>query len=138
MKIEDTNQFTFLRHYLIAALWSRSDGETESLLDVHGLEDIHPDTIRMCYDLCEDFQEAHKDLLRLAYQFYNESGMSNHPDAGSPQACAGHDFWLTCAHHGVGFWDRGMGLLGDILTEHCKAYRAPDFYVGDDGKVHAS
>lgn len=29
----------------------------------------------------------------------------------------GHDFWLTRNHHGAGFWDRGLGKLGDDLTK---------------------
>jgi hypothetical protein len=28
----------------------------------------------------------------------------------------GHDVWLTRNRHGTGFWDRGMGELGDKLT----------------------
>lgn len=29
----------------------------------------------------------------------------------------GHDFWLTRNRHGVGFWDRGLGKLGETLTK---------------------
>jgi hypothetical protein len=29
----------------------------------------------------------------------------------------GHDFWLTRNRHGAGFWDRGLGSLGDALSE---------------------
>lgn len=29
----------------------------------------------------------------------------------------GHDVWLTRNGHGAGFWDRGLGALGDRLTE---------------------
>ena len=35
---------------------------------------------------------------------------------------AGHDFALTRNGHGVGFWDRGLGEMGDMLTEECKPY----------------
>lgn len=34
----------------------------------------------------------------------------------------GHDFWLTRNHHGAGFWDRGLGELGDRLTKAAHAY----------------
>lgn len=34
----------------------------------------------------------------------------------------GHDFWLTRNGHGAGFWDRGLGELGDRLTALAKAY----------------
>lgn len=29
----------------------------------------------------------------------------------------GHDFWLTSQGHGAGFWDRGLGEVGDTLTD---------------------
>ena len=35
---------------------------------------------------------------------------------------AGHDFALTRNGHGTGFWDRGLGEIGDMLTEECKPY----------------
>lgn len=34
----------------------------------------------------------------------------------------GHDFALTRNGHGAGFWDRGYGTAGDILTERAKSY----------------
>jgi hypothetical protein len=50
----------------------------------------------------------------------------------------GHDIWLTRNHHGAGFWDRGLGDLGDKLTEIAHSLGGSDAYVGDDGKVHLS
>jgi hypothetical protein len=32
----------------------------------------------------------------------------------------GHDFYLTREGHGAGFWDRGLGELGDYLTKIAK------------------
>lgn len=129
---------TFTKHYLIAALWSSSDGEIESLLDEYGLEDIATETLAKAYSDCQLFQTANHHLLILAYQFYDDNGNSAHPDAGSAAACAGHDFWLTRAHHGVGFWDRGMvKSLGEKLTTAAQAFRELDFYVGDDGKIYS-
>ncbi len=34
----------------------------------------------------------------------------------------GHDFALTRNGHGAGFWDRGLGALGDRLTASAKPY----------------
>ena len=51
---------------------------------------------------------------------------------------AGHDFWLTRNHHGAGFWDRGLGEVGERLTDAAHAYGSSDLYVGDDGKVYVS
>lgn len=50
----------------------------------------------------------------------------------------GHDFWLTRNRHGAGFWDRGLGELGEKLTTWAHSYGSSDVYLGDDGKVHLS
>lgn len=34
----------------------------------------------------------------------------------------GHDFYLTREGHGAGFWDRGLGDLGDYLTRIADSY----------------
>ena len=45
----------------------------------------------------------------------------------------GHDFMLTRNGHGAGFWDRGLGDLGDRLTAAAKAYGEQMVVVGSDG-----
>lgn len=50
---------------------------------------------------------------------------------------AGHDFWLTRNRHGAGFWDRGLGALGDRLTDAAHAFGEVYLYVNDDGEVTA-
>lgn len=49
---------------------------------------------------------------------------------------AGHDFWLTRNGHGCGFWDRGLGELGDALTAAAKESGQCESYQGDDGLLH--
>lgn len=51
---------------------------------------------------------------------------------------AGHDFWLTRNGHGAGFWDRGMGEVGDRLSAKAEKWGTVDLYIGDDGQVWAS
>lgn len=53
-------------------------------------------------------------------------------------AAAGHDFWLTRNGHGAGFWDRGLGPVGERLADAAKVYGGTSLYVGDDGKVHGA
>lgn len=48
----------------------------------------------------------------------------------------GHDFWFTRNHHGVGFWDRGLGGLGEQLTEHAHKFREVTAYAGDDSFIY--
>lgn len=51
--------------------------------------------------------------------------------------CLGHDLWLTSQGHGAGFWDRGLGDLGDRLSNNCSIspYTYKDAYLGDDKLV---
>ena len=44
---------------------------------------------------------------------------------------------LTRNGHGAGFWDRGLGALGERLTRAAKSHGSVDLYVNDDGKVDA-
>ena len=48
---------------------------------------------------------------------------------------AGHDFWMTRNRHGVGYWDRGLGECGTLLTQKAHEYEEVNLYVGDDGQI---
>lgn len=49
---------------------------------------------------------------------------------------AGHDFALTRNDHGAGYWDRGLGDIGELLTKEAKAYGAMHVVViEDEGKL---
>lgn len=51
-------------------------------------------------------------------------------------ADAGHDFALTRNGHGVGFWDRGLGIVGEALTKIAKPYGEAHLWVDSSGIVH--
>jgi hypothetical protein len=45
----------------------------------------------------------------------------------------GHDYILTSGRHGAGFWDRGLGALGDVLTQAAQAtWREWNLYTGEE------
>lgn len=117
----------FTRGYVTAALWSSNDDSDESggvPLDTnYSVNDIATATLAKMAKDCASFQKANVDDLAA-------SGMSDED--------AGHNFWLNRNGHGVGFWDRGLGELGDRLSKACKPYGEFNLYVGDDGKVHGS
>lgn len=46
---------------------------------------------------------------------------------------AGHDFYLTRNSHGAGFWDRGKGEPGDILTAKAHTYGSTYLHVDAEG-----
>ncbi len=112
----------FTKGYIEAALWSSTDEHGEPLDAVHTVDDIAPATLATMIADCTDFCTANAALLA---------------DGGQSDDYNGHDFWLTRCGHGAGFWDRGLGEVGDKLTEAASAYGSVDLYVGDDGLIYA-
>lgn len=129
---------SFVNGYLVAALWSSSDtlpgtadgqeGETVNLDNYYWADGQEAKLMGECLD----FIAANAADL-LAY----EQQKSHAPEYGAWE-CAGHDFWLTRNGHGAGFWDRGLGELGERLSEASKAFGGIDLYLGDDEQVYAS
>lgn len=123
MNINDVD--TFVAAYMECALWSSVDGTYEEQTTFHdggyGVEDIHPDTAAAHILECVDF---------IRHNLEDLGGI----DAGQ----AGHDFWLTRNHHGAGFWDRGLGEVGDRLTKAAHVYGGVDLWVDEAGEVHSN
>jgi hypothetical protein len=87
------------------------------------------------YDVGDIAAETLAEMTADCLAFYDECADDL---AGMAAEQAGQDFWLTRNRHGAGFWDRGLGPVGDRLTAACRPYGSVDLYVGDDGKVWAS
>lgn len=125
----------FVKAYAECALWSSCGPDEEpyaceNLDDLFSVEDISPETMASMREDCEDFCKSnHADLLAYCEAMGNEQW--------SGEMRAGHDFWLTRNGHGAGFWDRGLGELGERLTKAAKVYGSVELYPGDDGKVYA-
>ncbi|TIU88857.1 MAG: hypothetical protein E5W06_00380 [Mesorhizobium sp.] len=94
-----------------------------------GFADLAPETLQAIIADCRAWQEANAELLAAAYN------VATQPDYDA--AAAGRDFWYTRNGHGVGFWDRGLGQVGDKLSAACR-YRELNPYFGDDEKVYLS
>lgn len=130
------NLDAFVRGYMVAALWSSHGPEEEpfaceNLDDIFGVEDIAPATAEEMRSDCEDFAKANAtDLAAYCERIRTD------PSQGTPEDYAGHDFWLTRNRHGAGFWDRGLGDLGERLSAAARVYGSVDLYPGDDGKVY--
>lgn len=72
------------------------------------------------------------DLLAYVRGCYDGEREGFDDSQGYPEEYAGHDFWLTRCGHGCGYWDRGLGELGDRLTEAAKGYGSPDDHTPYD------
>jgi hypothetical protein len=112
-----------LQGYMVAMLWTGTD--TDENGDTVQLDDE--------YD-CGDFAESALHAMREDVQDFVYSQWSDVQGMNPEQV--GHDFLLTRNHHGAGFWDRGLGDVGDRLTDACRPYGSSDAYVGDDGMVY--
>jgi hypothetical protein len=112
----------FTHAYLVCALWSSTEGDTDTPLDRnHSIEDIASSELARIVADCEQFQAANESLLMQA-------GTSEQN---------GHDYWLTRNHHGAGFWDRGYSKeLGQALTDAAHNTGECDLYIGDDGSIY--
>lgn len=58
------------------------------------------------------------------------------PFIGGKIQDAAHDFYLTGAGHGAGFWDGDWEHYGDHLTKIAEGYSTWEFYIGDDGLIY--
>ena len=117
-KINGTQVDTFTWHYLTAMFWTEEHNEE---LTGKTVFDIHADSLAKIIDDCQKFQDQGKNLLLT---MYDEQ--------------AGADFWFTRNRHGVGFWDRGLGEIGDKLTALAHTFGESNVYLGDDNMVHVS
>ena len=120
----------FTKAYIEAALWSSNDDNGDPFDENYTVDDISLETkMKMTVD-CINFQKDNKVNLDKAYKLYPENEWTNEEQAG-------HDFWLTRNGHGCGFWDRGIGDVGDRLTNICKEFGVFDIYVGDNGEIYS-
>jgi len=114
---------TFMASYVETALWSSTDDDGVPLDENYGPQDIAPRTISDMEKDCVSFVQHHGELLDVS---------------GLTAKRAGHDFWLTRNRHGAGFWDEGLGQVGEKLTRAAHAYGSFDLYVGSDDLIHGS
>lgn len=111
----------FTLAYIECALWSSLDDNGYPLDQHNDIDDIAESCIhRMCVD-CAKFQADNRLMLAAS---------------GLDASQQGHDFWLTRNHHGAGFWDRGLGRTGEILTDAAHSFRELGLYIDVDFKVN--
>ena len=116
------NTETIFNAYVSCALWSSTDDCGNPLDDTFSDSDIAPETFQQMRGGVSGFIGANSENLAAS---------------GLGDSQIGHDFWLARNRHGAGFWDRGLGAIGDALSDAAHAYGSVDLYAGDDGRVYA-
>jgi hypothetical protein len=158
-RLSDDELDEFVTGYIESALWSSSI--EEDFARAHNAEtgdDIAPDTSMQSFGLTDDdisddarsaIEDECRDFCKATYadlcayvermgEWHGQDSVRGADARYSGWEQAGGDFWLTRNGHGVGFWDRGLGELGDRLTAASKPHGSSDLYIGDDGKVSVS
>lgn len=83
----------------------------------------------------DDFDEASKARIReIAESFCSTDMLELISDSGLTDEQIGHDIVFSANGHGTGFWDRGIGEIGEKLHEIAKPYGSLDIYVNADRK----
>ncbi|QAU07332.1 hypothetical protein SEA_NOSILAM_91 [Gordonia phage NosilaM] len=136
------------RGYVDALCWTQpdyygdgddnGDGEDRTLRDLgYGYGDLHPGTRDRITAELSAVVAAHP----LAVRMYGAARTFNAGD-GDVWEHFGHDYLLTRDGHGAGFWDRGLGDLGEYLStiagnagDHVELWRDANGLLtdGDDG-----
>lgn len=121
--------------YLECAGWLVSSHEGHPEDDERGYEGDHragpfsDDAYAHAIDAVADFVNlAGAEDVRA---YLEARGQEPRHDYGSA-SLMGHDLWLTRNGHGAGFWDRGLGALGDRLSDAARSMGEADSWVRDD------
>lgn len=122
----------FYDGYVTAILWANTytetDGELESVDGTVANAELTSDAATALRQDVDDFLDEH--VQRLIWGAAVRTRGQYRPDQ------AGHDFALTRNGHGAGFWDRGLGIVGDALTAHAKPHGERNLFVDSDGMAH--
>ncbi|QFP97767.1 hypothetical protein KNU79_gp85 [Gordonia phage NadineRae] len=107
--------------YLLALLWTQRTGDGDDLDDTtlldagYTVDDVDTATRERVTRELREVVETHP----LAVRMYGAQRRQNAAD-GSVWEHFGHDLLLTRDRHGAGFWDRGLGALGDYLADRAR------------------
>lgn len=108
--------------YLRCALWTSVDYDADEYLDTLGYSVSDFDR--------ETFDAAAVDVWNLLLTCWGDvwDGFTVDLSGIEPEQL-GHDFWLTRNRHGAGFWDRGLGEVGDKLTRLSHGFGGVELYI---------
>lgn len=113
-------------HFIIAMLWSSHDSDYKNevfLEDNYNLNDIDTETKIAIKSHIESFIKENHEIIK---------------ELEISEEMIGHDLFLDTQGHGVGFWDRGYGSLGNELSKNARKHFNDSMfaYAGDDGKIY--
>jgi len=125
----------FLSAYIVTALWSSTDDESESLDRNYSADDLSPETRAAMAVECDLFLTLHGETIEEAI----ETGLVKCGPDFDAWGLAAHDFWLTRNRDGAGFWDGDWPVpFASLLTDAAHRFGEVNLYIGDDGLIWQS
>lgn len=103
----DADTEAFQSAYVEALIWQSTDDDV-SAMHHEGFGALDADAVAEVLADCDDFLTPEVRAL-ITRALATEHGYS--------WSQAGHDLALTRNGHGAGYWDRGLGQLGEDLSE---------------------
>jgi hypothetical protein len=129
-------------------MWSMSGVELEAFADgyIEGVawanvinedwSDSNLDGVELPTDVEETLRQDARDFLAGEHiEAFVRAAVRRLP--GYSFESAGIDYALTRNGHGAGYWDRGLGMLGEALTQLAKPYGSRYLMVSLDGTIQA-
>lgn len=116
----------FIAGYIEAMLFAETatDHDGEEIENLSGYE-LSAAALDSSKQACARFLDWHGEKVNLA--------IAGSDDYDHTQA--GRDLWFTRQGHGVGFWDRGLGMVGDDLSEAAEKFGELSLFLNDDGLI---
>lgn len=131
------NRHSYLNGYITAMLWANLDdgtdnGERGSALPLdHWREQLTWQALTtLVRDALAFLDEQYADLLWATML------LDSRMDEFSAWNFLGADFALTRCGHGVGYWDRDLGDVGERLTSAAHVHNETMLYIGDDDRIY--
>lgn len=118
----------FTQGYIEAMFFTETGYAENGDLEHATVAELAPSTLHDIVTDCAAFQNSNRENIDEA----TDNGRIN----GYDDKAAGRDFWYSRNGHGVGFWDRQLGDVGDTLDQAAKVWRGRDLYRGDDGLIY--
>ena len=108
----DMTNLEIATHSAVTMLWQAGE-----MFDENGeLTVTNWDDHYLPEDATEDATDRMVSAIRKFVSRVRPADLATYLDQYSPTDLI-HDYWLTRNGHGVGFWDRGLGPVGDRLID---------------------
>jgi hypothetical protein len=118
----------FTQGYIEAMFFTDASDPDDGELAHATFAELAPKTLAKIVNDCSRFQNENRADL--------DEGLDNGRINGYDEQSAGRDFWYTRNGHGVGFWDRKLGDIGDVLSNIARKWGSVDLYRGDDELIY--